>query len=129
MVRGAGEGQLFGEGDYFKYFRQRGGGRRLFEGGDKSRDVNYLSKKGTPILSNPPFHPRHFMGFSLELHEVLQYTNISSRYPNDEQLWYTDISSNIDNYLQSVSFETVFNALLTALVPTVKLSKGKRGHP
>ena len=44
-------------------------------------------------------------------------------------LWHTDISSNIDNYLQSVSFETVFNTLLTALVPTVKLSKGKRGHP
>ena len=69
------------------------------------------------------------MVFSLELHKVLQYTNISNRYPNDEQLWYTDISSNIDNYLQSVPFETVFNALLTALVPTVKLSKGKRGHP
>ena len=32
-------------------------------------------------------------------------------------------------YLQSVSFEIVFNALLTALVPTVKLSKSKRGHP
>ena len=32
-------------------------------------------------------------------------------------------------YLQSVSFKTVFNALLTALVPTVKLSKSKRGHP
>ena len=30
--------------------------------------------------------------------------------------------------MQSVSFETVFNALLPALVPTVKLSKGKRGQ-
>ena len=65
------------------------------------------------------------MGFSLELQEVLRYTNISSRYPNDEQLWHTDISSNIDNYLQSVPFETVFNALLTALVPTVKPQRVK----
>ena len=27
MARGAGEGRLFEGGDYFKYFRQRGGGR------------------------------------------------------------------------------------------------------
>ena len=36
MARGAGEGRLFEGGDYFKYFRQRGGGgviegRLLFE--------------------------------------------------------------------------------------------------
>ena len=121
MARGAGEGRLFEEGDYFKYFHQR---EAINQGTSIIRRNTVLQ-----FSRSPHFHPRNFMGFSLELHEVLQYTNICSRYPNDEQLWHIDISSNINNYLQSVSFETVFNALLTALLPTVKLSKGKRGHP
>ena len=41
MVRGAGEGRLFEGGDYFKYFRQRGGG------GVNSREA---INRGTAII-------------------------------------------------------------------------------
>ena len=48
MASGAEEGWLFDEGDYFKYFRQRGGGG----GGDYSRD-GYYSRKYRILLSTP----------------------------------------------------------------------------
>ena len=45
-VLGGGGEQLFEEGDFFKYFHQRGAaeGGQIFEGGDESRDACYLTK-------------------------------------------------------------------------------------